>query len=179
MSFVADRWPLVEQALKQLGVVQTAYIAEIRAKFRAISSIGLHLMPDFTLHQVDHSDNIILLLRELQQVTSFELGSYEAYLLAASAYLHDLGMFFSRLRFEQEILPYAADRLSFCPKNKCDSWENYYSIEGKEIGVQIRMTHNLLSAYWLLESSLETLGIKSGDKPYLAAICRGHRKRVF
>lgn len=176
MSFLTNRWPLVEEALKQLGVVQTAYIAEIRAKFAAISSIGLHLMPDFTLHQVDHSDNIILLLKELQQVTSLQLDSYEAYLLAASAYLHDLGMFFSGHRFEQEILPYPAERLAFCPKSKCDSWENYRSIEGKKTGVQIRMIHNLLSAYWLLNAPAETFGIRTVDKPYLAAICRGHRK---
>ncbi|MFX1475972.1 MAG: protein kinase, partial [Promethearchaeota archaeon] len=175
MSPYEERWPRVEEALLQLGVREIWRIRNIRKKFNEITSLGTPLMPDFTLHNITHSDNLILILGLLQKKFGFTLDRYEAYLLAASAYLHDLGMFFSEMRFQNEILPDLSKQLRFCPKECCDHIGDY-PLQGKDIGIQIRSTHHLLSAYRLLKNPPSIFGIEEDDRSYLITLCRGHRK---
>lgn len=172
-----DKWPGVEKALRQLGVSERMIwrVEGTRDYLAEMDSLGTPLMPDFTLHNHNHSDNIVLLLARLQDRFQFELNGHEAYLLATSAYLHDLGMFFSEERFRREILPDPGKALRACPQGACDRIENY-QLEGKGIGAQIRETHNLLSAFMLRTDSIVPGFIEQDDLSYLIAICRGHRK---
>lgn len=166
----------LDQSLSQLGVKEhwLYRVREVRAKFDRLAQMGTPLMPDFTLHNVAHSDNLILLLAELREKRGFVLNEYEAYLLATACYLHDLGMFFSGARFEQNILPAFDEKLQFCPRNCCDHTSNY-SLAGKQVAEQIRLTHNLLSAYRLREENPATFGIERDDVPHVLTLCRAHR----
>lgn len=176
MSSSTERWPDVEAALQALGAGnRSGDIHKIRSKFGEMAGRGHHLMPDFTLHNVTHSDNLILILANLKAEFGFELKPYEAYLLAASAYLHDLGMFFSKNRFLTEISPDPHAALSFCPDDACDQID-YDRVQRKPLGEQIRLTHNVLSAYWLDKVEPATFGLERKDIPYVINIARGHRK---
>jgi hypothetical protein len=165
----------IDHGLRQLGIKGhwLHRVGEIRAKFDRIAQRGIPGMPDFTLHNVTHSDNLIILLVELHEKCGFTLNEYESYLLAAACYLHDLGMFFSQARFEQNILPDLARTLRFCPRNCCDHIGNY-DLAGKSVPKQIRLTHNLLSAYWLGKEPT-TFGLERDDAHYVLTLCRGHR----
>ena len=164
----------IKRTLVQLGVERVGDVKKIREYLTEIASLGTPLLPEFTLHNQVHSDNLVLLLGRLKKEFGLKLNGYEAFLLAASAYLHDLGMFFDGGAFEEEILPDPAASLSFCPKRLCDTVENY-QLFGLDTGAQIRETHNLLSAYWLYHRT-PVDGITDDDRPYLMAICRGHGK---
>jgi len=172
-----EKWSRVEKLLRKLGVSRETMwrVKGARDYLVDISSTGMPSLPDFTLHNHNHSDNIILLLARLQSEFEFRLTEYEAYLLATSAYLHDLGMFFGEDRLRHEILPSPAQTLRACPQNRCDRIENYV-LEGRKIGDQIRELHHLLSAFMLRNDSLAHNVIDPDDLPYLIAICRGHRK---
>jgi hypothetical protein len=172
-----DKWPRVERALRQLGVSKRMVwrVEEARNYLSQMDSLGTPLMPDFTLHNHNHSDNVVLLLARLHDQFRYKLNDHEVYLLATSAYLHDLGMFFSEERFRREILPNPGKALRACPHGVCDRIENY-QLEGKRIGAQIRETHNLLSAFMLRTDSIVPGFIEQDDLSYLIAICRGHRK---
>jgi hypothetical protein len=176
MASSLERWPDVKTALETLGVAnRTEDIRRIRLKFDEMAGRGHHLMPDFTLHNVIHSDNLILILANLKTRFAFELMPYEAYLLAASAYLHDLGMFFSKSRFQAEISPDPRAALRFCPCDACDLID-YDQVRHRPWGEQVRLTHNVLSAYWLDKVEPATFGLERQDVPYVMAIARGHRK---
>jgi len=178
MPSTDDRWQLVEDALKKLGVSHTERIRRTRDKFAEASSTGIHLMPDFTLHNVTHSDNIVLLLATLHKTFHFTLSSREAELLAASAYLHDLGMFFSKARWEEDVLPNFRHELKFCPSDSCDRPDKY-DLRGKSVGEQIRLSHNLLSAYWILEVAPDMFDVDVDSRGYIMTLCRGHRVADF
>jgi hypothetical protein len=149
-----DKWLRVERALRQLGVSKRMVwrVEEARNYLSQMDSLGTPLMPDFTLHNHNHSDNVVLLLARLHDQFRYKLNDHEAYLLATSAYLHDLGMFFSAERFRREVLPAPGQALCACLQNVCDRIENY-SLEGKAIGARIREMHNLLSAFVLRTDS--------------------------
>jgi hypothetical protein len=176
MSPSTERWPDVEAALQALGAGnRSGDIHKIRSKFGEMAGRGHHLMPDFTQHNVTHSDNLILILADLKAKFGFELKPYEAYLLAASAYLHDLGMFFSKNRFLTEISPDPHAAFRFCPDDACDQID-YDQVQRRPLGEQIRLTHNVLSAYWLDKVEPATFGLERKDVPHVITIARGHRK---
>ena len=62
-------------------------VEEARNYLSQMDSLGTPLMPDFTLHNHNHSDNVVLLLAWLHDQFRYKLNDHEAYLLAASAYL--------------------------------------------------------------------------------------------
>jgi hypothetical protein len=176
MSSSTERWPDVAAALKTLGAETSSEdIRRIRARFNEVAGRGHHLMPDFTLHNVTHSDNLVLILAGLKDEFRLSLIPYEAYLLAASAYLHDLGMFFSKNRFLAEISPDPRTALRFCPGGACDQID-YEQVRRRPLPEQIRLTHNVLSARWLARVEPATFGLERKDVPYVIAIARGHRK---
>jgi len=172
-----EKWTAIERSLRQLGVPKATIgrVKEARNYCAAVSGSGVPCLPGFTLHNYAHSDNVIFLLTRLKDVFKYELNEYEAYLLATSAYLHDLGMFFSEERFRREILPNPAQALRACPQNQCDRVENY-ALQGKRTGEQVRETHNLLSIYMLRKDSSVRSFVEGDNLPYLMTICRGHRK---
>jgi len=165
----------VKKTLTQLGVKRISDVEKIREHLVEIASLGTPLLPEFTLHNQTHSDNLICLLGRLRKEFGLKLNESEAFLLTASAYLHDLGMFFDGKAFEEEILPDLAAALSFCPQGLCDTVGNYQFF-GLDTGAQIREAHSLLSAYWLYHEVTPINGITDNDRPYLMAICRGHGK---
>ncbi len=176
MSTPEDRWPKVQAALAALGLSEKHKwrVGEIRSRFDEHANQGIYAMPDFTLHNVTHSDNIILLFAQLKAELNFNLSEYEFFLFAASAYLHDLGMFYNQRKFEIEVAPDIDIKLGrFCPQDKCDRLANYELDEGNSAS-QIRAIHHLLTAYWLLKSP-EEFELDTNDLPYLMTICRGHR----
>ncbi len=166
----------IKKILTRLSVERVGDIEKIREGLAEIASLGTPLLPEFTLHNQVHSDNLIRLLGRLKKEFGLELSANEAFLLAASAYLHDLGMFFDGKAFEEDILPDLVARLSLCPQGLCDTIENY-QLFGLDTGAQIRETHSLLSAYWIYHYETTPIdGITDDDRPYLMAICRGHGK---
>jgi hypothetical protein len=176
MSSSINRWLNVKAALEALGAGnRSSDIERVRARFGEVAGRGHHLMPDFTLHDVTHSDNLILILAKLKVEFNFSLEPYEAYLLAASAYLHDLGMFFSKHRFMSDISPDPLSVLGFCPENACDQID-YDQVRCRPLGEQVRLTHNMLSAYMLDQTDPATFGLERKDVPYVIVIARGHRK---
>jgi len=165
----------IRRPLAQLGVERVNDIEKIRENLVEIASLGTPPLPEFTLHNQTHSDNLVCLLARLKEEFGLQLSRYEAFLLVASAYLHDLGMFFDVSAFEEDILPDPAAALSFCPQGLCDTAANYRLL-GLDTGAQIREVHSLLSAYWLYHEVTLIRGINQDDRPYLMAICRGHGK---
>lgn len=175
MSLSAEMPSGTRKILTQLGVRRVGDVQEIREFLTEVASLGTPLLPEFTLHNQVHSDNIIHLIYQLKTEFALKLGAYEAFLLAASAYLHDLGMFFDGEAFEEDILPDLATILSFCPQGLCDTVENY-RLFSLNTGAQVREMHSLLSAYWLYHQVTPIKGTTDEDTPYLIAICRGHGK---
>ncbi len=171
-----DRWTQIEMQLTRLGVSEAKRfrVREIRSHMDRITSLGIQTMPDFTLHNITHSDNLIRILDQLKKLLGFTLGEYEAYLLAAAAYLHDLGMYFNERQYRDELLPDIESKLRVCPQDKCDHIKKY-GLSGQNIANDIRLIHHLISAYWLLNTPPTLFGIEPGDQPYLATVCRGHR----
>lgn len=175
-------WPEIRERLVQLGIQESERLEDvrrIRGRFGEMCELGSPALPDYTLHNVTHSDNLIHLLGSLKEELGarLDLNCYEAYLLAASAYLHDLGMFFDPTRFEEQILPNLAMRFDplLCKGDYCDKLKNYTdSVHSRTTDMQIRLTHNLLSIY-MLQDDPANFAIDEDDLPYLKPICRGHR----
>lgn len=163
----------VRKTLVQLGVERVADIERIRDCLTEMAGLGTPLLPEFTLHNQVHSDNLVRLLARLKKEFGLKLSSYEAFLLTASAYLHDVGMFFDGGAFQEDILPDPVAALSFCPQGLCDTPENY-QLFGLDTGAQLRETHSLLSAYLLYQEETHIDGVMDEDRPFLMAICRGH-----
>jgi hypothetical protein len=175
-----ESWGNVKKVLKEtfkLDDARIGWIGEVRNELRELAAAGISTAPDFTLHNETHSDNLVLLLRDLVELVKLELSEYEARLLVAAAYLHDVGMFFSATRFKDDILPDLAESLRFCEKDFCDSGARYQdTLDGKPVDFQIRAVHHLLSAYLIQEEGDRAFGLHPRDKPHVIAICRGHRK---
>jgi len=80
-------------------VVLSGRAIELRATVSEWLSYIPHTFPHYTRHTVAHSDSIVRVLSEMLfvdgEITSRvlpDLSSVEAYILIASAYLHDAGM---------------------------------------------------------------------------------------
>ena len=139
------------------------------------AELGTLILPDFILHNERHSDNAVRLLADLCR--SFPLDNltpYEAYLLVAGIYLHDLGMYIGEEDFQRDIEPVWRKTLLFCPEGRCDQSSNY-DPGGKPPGEQIRELHNLIGAYRIGRESSK-LGLDEEDLAYLPHIVRGHRR---
>jgi len=170
---------------QKLGIADNGDVYRIintRDKFKAFCQLGSPALPDFTLHNVNHSDNLINILCNLKAKLKFQLNPREAYLLVTSVYLHDLGMFFDPSRFRKELLnnfKITLQPLLCKPDNEqkntpCDSLDNYL-VSNMPESEQIRSIHHLLSVY-MFRNNPTSFGIESDDVKYLNPICRGHRK---
>lgn len=118
-----------------------------------LNEIG-KMFPEYTLHDISHSENVIENFELIVPVILGEnLNIYEIYFLIASAYLHDIGMVnFPSMR------------------------DNAKDDNNEELAEQIRDGHHLRSEEYIVEN-YEGLMI---DDPHQAEIigriCRGHRK---
>ncbi len=176
-----ESWLNVNRVLQdtfKLDNRRIAWLSDVRDQVRQLASLGISTAPDFTLHNETHSDNVVLLIGRLAEHFKSQLSGHELYLLAASAYLHDVGMFFSEADFVDRILPNLGETLKFCPQDSCDSGAAYQeSLLGKSVDAQIRIVHHLLSAFRILEEGRELFRLASPEEINdVITICRGHRK---
>ena len=177
-----ESWLNVKKVLLEtfkLNDAQIMWLSNVRGELSRLAAGGMQTNPFFTLHNEVHSDNVVLLLGKLVNLFNpqFSLSDYEAYLLVASAYLHDVGMFFDPSRFKQVIWPNLAESLNFCPENLCDSGVRYQdALIGKPLDFQIRAVHHLLSAYVIEKDGSTLFGLRRQDSFHILTICRGHRK---
>jgi hypothetical protein len=148
-------WNEVKKILKQtfkLDDAQIVWVGDIRGELGSLASAGIATAPDFTLHNETHSDDVVLLLGQLAKLCRWELSEYEARMLMAAAYLHDIGMFFGAARLKNDILPNIAQSLRFCEDDFCDGGGRYQdAVVGKSVDHQVRAVHHLLSAYLIQE----------------------------
>jgi hypothetical protein len=110
--------------------------------------------PQYTLHDVTHSENIITNLNLLiPDILKEKLNIYEIYFLVAGAYLHDIGMVnFPKLIEENEI-------------------------GKKEDLVEcIRDTHHIRSEKFIIENYKDLMIDDPHQATIIGSICRGHRK---
>ena len=124
----SDSWENVRKTLKsvfKLSNPRIVWLSEVRDELRKLASGGMSTAPDFTLHTETHSDNVVILLGVLAKHLNKKLSEYEAYLLVASAYLHDIGMFVGAGRFNREILPNISALLKVCEHDLCDGGDQY------------------------------------------------------
>jgi hypothetical protein len=173
-------WESVKNSLRNnlnLDERRIILLGEIRAELRSLASTGISTMPDFTLHNETHSDDIILLIGNISKYINPKLSEYESYLLAVSAYLHDIGMFFSAGRLTSTILPDLSKTLKVCSNDICDGGVRYQKeLVDKTIDLQIRVIHHLLSARMIDSDGVAQFHLSNYDLPHIIAICRGHRK---
>lgn len=164
---------------------------------------GLLHHPDFTLHGVEHSENVINNLAQL--VNEIDINppfvQRERFLVAAAAYLHDIGMLISLDSFIQdemddlikrdpdvELLDPEAKRRRVI-LNLCSEFEEEQRVETEVLseenraqtkemkdGELHRQIHHLLS-YWLIMKYKSLFGICDDDEYlYISRISCGHRK---
>lgn len=165
----------VKGYLRKIGVSEN-WIWRIDQARNCLATMSNFPLPDFTLHNQVHSDNIIQILDSLNDEFAIELNSQEANLLAISAYLHDLGMFFSPAEFKARFLGKPESALDACPLGFCDDIVEHYELHDKPVEEQIREVHNLLSAFMLDRRPFLSNILERGSRPYIMNICRGHRK---
>lgn len=175
-----DSWDRAKQTLHdilRLDERKIVWLTDVRSELRNLASGGIKTAPDFTLHNEVHSDNVVELLGKLSQLITPQLSEYEAYLLAAAAYLHDIGMFISAGRFNATIMSNIAQSLKVCPEDLCDGGSKYQeNLHKKPVNYQIRAVHHLVSAYMLDKDGAAQFHLSKDDLPHIIAICRGHRK---
>jgi hypothetical protein len=79
-------WSEIAERLEQLGIREhdrLENVRRIRDHFGEMCELGSPALPDYTLHNVTHSDNLIHLLGLLKEAlkSSLELNDYEVYSL--------------------------------------------------------------------------------------------------
>ncbi len=129
-------------------------LEDIRSKaIPLLGKIG-ETFPEYTLHDIYHSENVITNLDLLiPDILKENLNIYEIYFLVASAYLHDIGMVnFPRLVKESEIV-------------EKDDWVEH-----------IRNNHHLRSEEFIAENYKDLMIDDSHQATIIGRICRGHRK---
>jgi hypothetical protein len=68
-------------------------LTDIREKAEPVLVRICEIFPDFTTHDIKHSEEVLQKLREIiPESLKNQMNAYEVYLLVASAYLHDIGM---------------------------------------------------------------------------------------
>jgi len=155
-----------------LNTAETEELRGIRERFNELSRRGPFPLPDYTLHEVGHSDNVFEIVCDiLDQAQSLTLTKVEKKVLSQAVYLHDLGMFISNARFKKEVL---ADTtvLQFCTKRDCDDVDPYH-LGTRPVGEEIRRVHHLLSAYEV-QKKQNHLKLDTNLLSYLMTVCRGH-----
>lgn len=130
---------------------ETLFYNSVRIRNKAIPLLSqiICTFPEFTPHEIEHSDKIINILNWfIPQNLKNELNPYEIYFLITSAYLHDVGM---------------------------ANLKEIKNFHGENVD-SIRKYHHLRSEQYIIKN-FAILGID--DKhlaEIIGRICRGHRK---
>jgi len=123
-------------------------LRKIRAKAEPLLSKIGETFPDYTNHDINHSERVIKNLNLLiPNSLKNKLNAYEVYFIVASAYLHDIGM------------------VDF-PELK----------KGGKDAQQIRNEHHLRSEDFIVKNFKDLAIEDEHQAMIIGRICRGHRK---
>jgi len=87
---------------KLSGATKRDVLKHIREQCGKFWSRGLINYPDFTLHGIEHSGNVIGTLGQLIKESTQNFNAVGLFLLEAVAYLHDIGMLLDLDSFIEE-----------------------------------------------------------------------------
>ena len=125
----------------------------IKTKAKPLLSKIVETFPDYTSHDITHSERILVYLNLIIPDSLKErLNAYEIYFLVASAYLHDIG------------------RVNFPELFKGEVFEE------KEIRDYIGENHHLRSEEFIVKNFKDLAIEDKHQAVIIGRICRGHRK---
>ncbi|WP_321430259.1 NB-ARC domain-containing protein [uncultured Methanolobus sp.] len=112
----------------------------------------------YTLHGLDHSQNVINLINKLVEGLSIELNDAEIFCLLSAAYLHDVGM---QVKYDDD-------------NSKC---EGISKAKNRPYSVQdlIRDEHHIRSGRFIKDHS-KTLKLDNYEADIIRLVSEGHRK---
>ncbi len=129
----------------------------IRKKAEPLLSRITVTFPDYTKHDIGHSEQILKYLNLILPDTLKEnLGSFEIFFLIAAAYLHDIGM---------------VDLSSLT----CEEEEPEHEHMGHINHEEIRENHHLRSEEFIVRNFKELSIDNAHEADIIGRICRGHR----
>lgn len=140
----------------------------IKAKAKPLLSKVIETFPNYTAHDIGHSERVIKTLDfVIPEPLKEQLNKFEIYFLIASAYLHDIGMVnFSELIEKEKLEEF---RRKILKKNHEISYERI-------LRNYIRKNHHLRSEKFTI-SNFKDLAIEDEHQArIIGRICRGHRK---
>lgn len=156
-SFIPDYWPSYREMVDEMSV--------------ALEEIPVH-NPYFNDHGSRHSKRVLEMVTLLEEVAEMELNPAEKYLLAATAWLHDIGMSINKKIYIEEV-SIGSDTDTEWFKEIGTTDEQDESIDSGEL---IRKWHHILS--WnFIRRNYERLGFPDFHVANcVAEICRVHRR---
>jgi hypothetical protein len=143
-------------------------LEDVRKRAEPLLSRIIQTFPDYTTHDIKHSEEILEKLREtIPESLKDRLNAYEVYFLIVATYLHDIGMVNFPELIDKEKLE------EFSEKEKKD---NPKATEQQILEDFIRENHHLRSEKFIIENfkDLEIEDIHQAE--VIGRICRGHRK---
>lgn len=139
------------------GSVLTASLAKIRTKAEPLLSRIVSTFPDYTMHDIGHSDAVLEKLDWLiPSSLKHRLNDYEIFFLVASAFLHDIGMVDFPNMIKSELRVDLADD---------EKLRNY-----------IRQEHHLRSEKFIVDNFKDLALDDVHQATIIGRISRGHRK---
>jgi len=148
-------------------------LEEIKANAEPLLAKITETFPEYTIHNIKHSEKVLEKLDEIVIPDSLkqEMYVYEIFFLMASAYLHDIGM----VDLPELIEKHKEEFEEFIRREKLKEPE----ISDEETKrMFIREHHHLRSEEYIVEH-YEDFGIKKEDEHQariIGKICKGHRK---
>jgi hypothetical protein len=146
-------------------------LEEIKAKAKPKLEEIAKTFPEYTIHDIRHSEKVLEILDEVVIPDSLKqkMGRYEIFFLIASAYLHDIGM----VDLPELRKKYKEEFEKFTKEEKLKDRE----ISKKEVKRRfIRENHHLRSEEYIKEH-FPDLDIENVHQArIIGRICKGHRK---
>ncbi len=153
-----------------VGLEDSRAASLVRLREAVAPILANNLLPHFTDHSVEHSDNLIRLLHELTAPltsTAHPLNADELVILYSACYLHDVGMQYEHI-FELDVVP---------KSERCVPWQDLSDRIKRDV---LRKYHHVASAK-LVQLSTTTVSppiglVLSADyqPARVAALCEAH-----
>lgn len=143
-------------------------LENIKAKAEPLLSKIIETFPNYTAHDIGHSERVIRTLDfVIPGPLKEQLNKYEIYFLIASAYLHDIGMVnFPKLAGKKKLEEFKGK----IPKR------NHEICHERTLRNYIRENHHLRSEEFII-SNFKDLAIEDEHQArIIGRICRGHRR---
>jgi molecular chaperone HtpG len=160
----------LEEVLKGKPVGEHLFhnLKRIEEKAELLLSMIVETFPEYTIHDIRHSKEVIKNLNlVIPDTLKANLNDYEIYFLIASAYLHDIGM----VNFPEFI-----KEVDFKEFSENEKRGNPEVTDEEIIRKYIREKHHLRSEEFIVKH-FEDLSIEDEHQAsIIGRICRGHRK---